>query len=256
MKKGLLAVSFGTARPDGLALAIAPTEQALAAACPGWELRRAFSSGRIRQRLETDSVAQALDRLAAEGVTHVAVQPLYITQGSEYEKLCAQLEPYRGRMRIAVGAPLLHREADCIAVADALPEWLPPLDAGEALILMGHGSTDSDNAPYVRLARILQARCDRIYVAVMKGAPTLDSVKALLAQRPEIRKLMLAPLLLVSGGHAHTDMSGGDGSWEKQLNAAGYPVRCVFQGLGQCPAIQELFASHCRRAVETLEQSV
>ena len=65
MKNAILAVSFGTAYPDALESAISPTEQALAAACPGWTLRRAFTSDTIRQRLmrsglAVDSVPQAM----------------------------------------------------------------------------------------------------------------------------------------------------------------------------------------------------
>lgn len=255
MKNAILAVSFGTAYPDALASAIAPIEQALAAACPGWTLRRAFTGDTIRQRLlrgglAVDSVPQAMECLEAEGVTQIAVQPIYVTQGVEYQRLCSQLEPYRQRIRIAVGAPLLDTDADFETVADALPEWLPPLEDREALILMGHGSDDSGNAAYARLEQTLQSRCGRSYAAAMKGDPTLENVVQRLSMRPEIRKLMLAPFLITPGGHARKDLL----AWELSLKSAGYPVRCVAQGLGQCPRIRELFAAHCLAAVETLDK--
>ena len=254
MKNAILAVSFGTAYPDALASAIVPIEQAMAAACPGWPLYRAFTGDTVRQRLArnglaVDSVPQAMARLAAEGVTQIAVQPIYVTQGAEYRRLCSQLEPWRQRMRTALGAPLLHTDADFEAVAGALPEWLPPLEDGEALILMGHGSEGSDNAAYVRLAQVLQAQSGRIYAAVMTGEPTLESVLQRLVKEPQIRKLMLAPFLLTAGGHVRKDML----AWEASLRSAGYPVRCVARGLGACPRIRELFAAHCLAAAETLE---
>ncbi|MGN0977615.1 MAG: sirohydrochlorin cobaltochelatase [Faecousia sp.] len=256
MKNALLAVSFGTVYPDALESDIAPIEQALAAACPGWPLYRAFTGDTIRQRLArnglaVDSVSQAMARLAAEGVTHVAVQPIYVTQGGEYQRLCAQLEPYRQRMRIALGTPLLDTDADFETVADALPQWLPPLEDGEALILMGHGSEGTDNAAYVRLAQVLQARRGRYYAAVMTGEPTLESVMRRLSTQPQIQKLMLAPFLLTAGGHTRKDMVG----WEASLKAAGYPVRCVARGLGECPRTRELFAAHCLAAAEALEEN-
>lgn len=254
MKNAILAVSFGTAYPDALELAISPTEQALAAACPGWTLRRAFTSDTIRQRLmrsglAVDSVPQAMEHLAAEGVTYVAVQPLYVTQGAEYQRLFDQLEPFRQRMRIAVGTPLLYAEADFKTAADALIEWLPPLEDREALVLMGHGGEGSGNAAYVRMEQVLQNRCDRLYVAAMKGAPTLEEKKQMLSTRPEIRKLMLAPFLITSGGHARKDLV----IWEGSLRNDGYSVRCVNRGLGECPRIRELFAAHCLAAVNTLD---
>lgn len=253
MKNALLAVSFGTAYPDALALSVAPTEQALAAACPGWPLHRAFTGDAIRRRLrreglEVDSVPQAMEGLAAEGVTQVAVQPLYVTRGAEYERLRAQLAPWRQRMGVALGAPLLHSDADFETVAEALPQWLPPLEEGEALVLMGHGSSGSD--AYSQLERVLQTRYGRCYVAVLEGAPTLERVLGRLSREPEIRKLMLAPFLLTPGGHARKDLL----AWEATLSAAGYPVRPVVRGLGQCPRIRELYAAHCLAAVGSLER--
>ena len=131
MKKAILVVSFGTSYPDTLEKTIAATENALAAAFPDWEVRRAFTSGMIIRKLhqrdgvQIDNVDQAMRRLEAEGFTHVAVQSTHVMHGDEYEKMLAQLEPYRLRMQVRVGMPLLHAESDYTAVADALSGWLP-----------------------------------------------------------------------------------------------------------------------------------
>ena len=108
MKKAILAVSFGTSYPDTLHKTIAATEQALAEAFPGWEVRRAFTSGMIIRKLkerdgvEIENVSQAMHRLEQEGYTHVAVQSTHVMHGEEYEKMLSQLEPYRLRMQISV----------------------------------------------------------------------------------------------------------------------------------------------------------
>ena len=259
MKKAILAVSFGTSYPDTLRKTIAATEQALAEAFPDWEVRRAFTSGMIIRKLkerdgvEIENVAQAMNRLEQEGYTHVAVQSTHVMHGEEYEKMLSQLEPYRLRMKISVGMPLLHGEEDYASVAKALLNWLPSLEADEALVLMGHGTTHFANSAYAQMEHMLQADCDRVYLATVEGYPTLDSVERQLAKRPEIRRLMLAPFMLVAGDHARNDMSGDEDSWAERLKKAGYSVRCILQGLGECPAIRELFVEHCRQAVEALE---
>lgn len=259
MKKAILAVSFGTSYPDTLRKTIAATEQALAEAFPGWEVRRAFTSGMIIRKLkerdgvEIENVSQAMDRLEREGYTHVAVQSTHVMHGEEYEKMLSQLEPYRLRMQISVGMPLLHSEGDYTSVAQALLNWLPPLDADEALVLMGHGTTHFANSAYAQMEHMLQGLCDRVYLATVEGYPALDSVERQLAKRPEIRRLMLAPFMLVAGDHAQNDMSGDEDSWAEQLKNAGYPVRCILKGLGECPAIRALFVEHCRQAVEALK---
>ena len=259
MKKAILAVSFGTSYPDTLRKTIAATEQALAEAFPDWEVRRAFTSGMIIRKLkerdgvEIENVHQAMHRLEEEGYTHVAVQSTHVMHGEEYEKMLSQLEPYRMRMKISVGMPLLHSEEDYLSVAKALLNWLPTLDADEALVLMGHGTTHFANSAYAQMEHMLQAHCDRVYLATVEGYPTLDSVERQLAKRPEIRRLMLAPFMLVAGDHARNDMSGDEDSWAEQLKQAGYTVRCILQGLGECSAIRELFVGHCRQAMEALE---
>ena len=259
MKKAILAVSFGTSYPDTLRKTIAATEQALAEAFPGWEVRRAFTSGMIIRKLkerdgvEIENVSQAMDRLEQEGYTHVAVQSTHVMHGEEYEKMLSQLEPYRLRMQISVGMPLLHSEGDYTSVAQALLNWLPPLDADEALVLMGHGTTHFANSAYAQMEHMLQGLCDRVYLATVEGYPALDSVERQLAKRPEIRRLMLAPFMLVAGDHAQNDMSGDEDSWAEQLKNAGYPVRCILKGLGECPAIRALFVEHCHQAVEALK---
>lgn len=259
MKKAILAVSFGTSYPDTLRKTIAATEQALAEAFPDWEVRRAFTSGMIIRKLkerdgvEIENVSQAMDRLEQEGYTHVAVQSTHVMHGEEYEKMLSQLEPYRLRMQISVGMPLLHSEGDYTSVAQALLNWLPPLDADEALVLMGHGTTHFANSAYAQMEHMLQGLCDRVYLATVEGYPTLDSVERQLAKRPEIRRLMLAPFMLVAGDHAQNDMSGDEDSWAEQLKNAGYPVRCILKGLGECPAIRALFVEHCHQAVEALK---
>ena len=256
MKKAILAVSFGTSYPDTLEQTIAATEQTLAQAFPDWEVRRAFTSGmiinKLRQRdgVEIDNVARAMDRLEAEGFTHVAVQSTHVMHGEEYEKMLAQLEPFRLRMQVSVGMPLLHSEADYTAVAEALLNWLPQPVEDEALVLMGHGTPHFANSAYAQMEHVLQARCGRVYVATVEGYPTLDSVKQQLGKCPEIKKVTLAPFMLVAGDHARNDMAGGEDSWKAELEADGYEVRCVLQGLGQCPAIRALFADHCREAVK------
>ena len=260
MKQAILAVSFGTTYPDTLEKTIAATEAALAEAYPGWPVYRAFTSGMIIKKLQSrdgvqiDNVAQAMARLEREGYTQVAVQSTHVMHGEEYEKMLAQLEPYKLTMEIAVGAPLLHAQSDYEAVADALLSWLPLPADGEALVLMGHGTAHFANSAYAQMEHVLQSRCPRIYIATVEGYPTLDSVAEQLQRQPEIRRLTLAPFMLVAGDHARNDMAGGEDSWKEVLEGKGYEVACILQGLGECPAIQKLFVAHCGEAMERLRR--
>ena len=258
MKKAILVVSFGTSYQDTLEKTILATEKDIARAFPGWEIRRAFTSGvilkklRVRDGLAIDNVSQAMARLEEQGFTHVAVQPTHVMHGEEYEKLVGQLEPFRCRMQLSLGAPLLHAQEDYEVVSKALLSWLPQMAPDEALVLMGHGTPHFANSAYGQLEQNLQDLSDRVYVATVEGYPTLDRVKTLLARRPEIKRLTLAPFMLVAGDHARNDLAGDEDSWKTELEEEGYAVRCLLQGLGECPAIRQLFVGHCAKAVEAL----
>ena len=83
----ILAVSFGTSYEDTRSITIGAIESALAERNPGYEVRRAFTSNIIRKKLlerdgiKTDSVPEALEKLAAEGVRKVVVMPTHMMEG-------------------------------------------------------------------------------------------------------------------------------------------------------------------------------
>lgn len=255
MKQAILVVSFGTTYPDTLRRTIEVSEADIARAFPDWDVYRAFTSEvvirRIFQRdgVEIDTVAQAMARLIASGYTRVVVQSTHVLRAGEYEKMLSQLEPYRTQVHLSVGAPLLYGDADYGAVADALLHWIPPIAEGEALVLMGHGSDQSDNGEYGRLEAILRRKSDHVFTGTVEGGPGLETVKCRLAEIPEIRRILLAPLMVVAGKHVCREMCGTEDSWEEQLKLCGYDVRCDLRGMGECPAIRDLFVEHCRQAI-------
>ena len=256
MKKAILVVSFGTSYQDALKNNILAVETAIGDAFPGWEVRRAFTSSIIMKKLlrrdgmEIDTVSRAMEKLEKEGYTHIAVQPTHVMHGEEYEKLLSQLEPFRQKLNVWVGEPLLDRQEDYAQASDALLSWLPPRAADEALVLMGHGSAHFANAAYGQLEQNLQDLQENVFVGTVEGYPTLERVERQLAARPSIKKIVLAPFMLVAGDHAQNDMAGDEDSWKARLEAKGYSVRCILKGLGECPAIQQIFVQHCAEAVE------
>ena len=57
--------------------------------------------------------------------------------------------------------------------------------------------------------------------------------------------------MLVAGDHAHNDMAGDEeDSWKNLLKAEGYDVDYIMKGLGELPAIQQLFVTHAQEALE------
>lgn len=250
-QKALVCASFGTTVPTAAA-DIAGVEQALAAAAPGWQLLRAYTSDMVRAALAgrgqpEDSVPEALARAAAAGCRRVLVQPTHFLWGVEYDKLKAQaLAAAPGFDWLRVGRPLLDDTRDLRALAGAIGA-LYPAEPGRAVVLMGHGSAHRANVVYPALQGIfeLQSRPD-IRVGTVEGWPGLAEVCAALA-RSRASRVLLVPLMLVAGDHAQNDMAGpGPHSWRSVLAGQGYRVDWVRHGLGSEKAVQDLYAAHLR----------
>lgn len=251
--KAVLAVSFGTSHLDTLEKTIVPIERALAERLPERTLRRAFTSGIIRKKLEgrdgllIDSVDRALERLAAEGFDDVTVQPTHILNGDEYDKLLRQAQPFREKFaRLAFGRPLLTDLDDYRETAGALLAHLPPSVGDTALVLMGHGTEHAANPAYCQLEYLLHdlGRGD-VLMGTVEGYPGFREVLRRLEERPEVKKIRLYPFMIVAGDHAKNDLAGEDpDSWKSLLEEKGYGVSAVLAGLGEYPEIRDIFARH------------
>lgn len=245
MKQGLLCVSFGTAVPAGQKDLVS-LEAALRQAAPALPFYRAYTSSNICARLAdqgrpVDSLPQALERMAADGIRQVALQPTLLLPGREYQALLDQAEPFRSRFdRLEIGRPLLWTETDIQTLADALCAVWPCLP-GQKTVLMGHGSTGGNEA-YIALQGALESRDRRdLLVGTMRGEPGMDALLTRLGQGENAR-VLLAPLLLTGGGHTLREMAGETPvSWKNRLRAAGFEVECSLRGLANRPPVQGLY---------------
>ena len=127
VKPVILVVSFGTSYNDNRELTIGAVEADIQAAYPDWEVRRAFTAQTIidilaeRDGIQTDNVTEAMERLVADGVKKVVLQPTHLMHGYEYDDVMDEIAPYIDQFdSFAIGEPLLSSLEDCEAVIDAL----------------------------------------------------------------------------------------------------------------------------------------
>lgn len=264
MKKAILVVSFGTSHQDTLEKTIAAIERDMAEAFPDWEVRRAFTSGMIIRKLERrdglaiDNVEKALARLVVEGFDTVVVQPTHVMNGEEYDKLAAQAAPYAHQFSsFALGDPLLTSVEDYQQAVPAVLSELPAEGEDHALVLMGHGTEHFANATYAAMEYVFHDLGHKqVFLGTVEGYPELTQVLHRLAEHPQVRRVTLAPLMVVAGDHAKNDMAGEEeDSWKTRLEAEGYQVDCVLRGLGEFAAVRKMFVGHAREAVDSLEEN-
>ena len=263
-EKEILVVSFGTASAESRRLNIEAVESAIREAAGGeWTVRRCFTSQMIiniiekREGVHVDNIKEALDRAETDGVSKLVVQPTHLMNGLEYDKLKGVLSEYTERFEmIALGDPLLTSEEDLSRVADALIAASAGYEDGEtALVFMGHGTEAAANSIYHRMQTVLSEKGKSNYdIGTVEAEPSLDDVIEAV-KKGKYRRVVLRPLMLVAGNHAVNDMASADDpeSWYSRFTAEGYETICVIEGLGQIPAVREIYADHAHRAIASLE---
>ncbi len=259
----ILAVSFGTSYTDSLDATIGAIETAIQDQFPQYEVRRAFTSQIIidklkeRDNLEIDNVTQALDRAAADGIKNLIVQPTHLMDGLEYNDLKKELDQYKDSFdQISLGEPLLSSDDDFSKVITAITDATKEYDDGKtAIVFMGHGTEAESNHVYADLqTKMTDAGFDNYYIGTVEATPTLDDVKKALKKKGSYQKVVLEPLMVVAGDHANNDMAGDeDDSWKSVLTKEGYEVECLLRGLGEIEAIQDLYVAHAQAAVDALK---
>lgn len=261
-KTAILAVSFGTSYNDSREVTIGAIEKAIAAAFPGIQVRRAFTSQMIinklkkRDGLAIDNMEEALKRAAADGIKTLIVQPTHMMAGFEYMDLAKELDEYKNKFeRTALAAPLLTGEEDFKAVMKAVTEDMASWDDGDtAICLMGHGTEAASNAVYSRLQKMLEdAGYENYFIGTVEADPNIENIVTAVKAAGKYKKAVLKPLMVVAGDHANNDMAGEDeDSWKSIFEAEGYQTTCILEGLGQMPAIQDVYVAHTRAAADGL----
>ena len=260
-KTGILLVAFGTTVPEARA-ALDNIDARAKARFPGVEVRWAYSSRIVREKLAAegirfDSPAMALARMMDDGFTHVAVQSLQTIPGEEFHGLQKTASAFsglpKGMDKVTVGLPLLAEPADVEACARAIMAAIPKeRAAGEAVILLGHGTHHPANIYYPGLQFSLNRLDPLVLVGTVEGTPSLDDVRAVLKDR-KVSRAWLLPFMAVAGDHAVNDMAGdGEDSWKSVLAADGVTCVPVLRGTAEVPAFVDIWLDHLQAALERL----
>lgn len=255
MSKAIIVVSFGTTYPETRKKTIQACEEAIQKRFPDFQVYRAFTSNVVIKRIKKNegitvpTVNQLLEQLKKDGVKEVYIQPLHVILGSEYEKVLHQANQLKHEFDILkIGKPLLFSEEDYERVGDILVEEYGQYDAHEATILMGHGSQHYAFTAYAALDHMLMDT--PVYIGCVESYPPVEDLEKRLEAKG-IKKVHLAPFMLVAGDHATNDLcSDEEGSWKHFFTEKGYQVETHLIGLGEYPSVQELYVQHLEQIIQ------
>ncbi len=264
--EAILLVTFGTSVQSAMP-AYNNLEQAVREAFPGVEVRWAYTSKMIRDKIATrdnrflDDPFTALSKLKAEGYNKIVVQSAHIFTGQEYNDLVDVVNNFLmfdtekfGPRKIALGQPLLCHHEDYINTAKAIASQFPADTESNAVILMGHGSEHPADSAYGKLNDILRHMYKNVFLGTVEGYPTLEEVEEDLAASGT-KKVTLMPLMNIAGDHALNDLySDEEDSWKSELNKIGYETDGYLKGLLENDAIVNIFVEHLSTAMAELEE--
>lgn len=261
MKSGILLAAFGAGNIQGEA-ALRLFETRVRSFFPGVAVRWAFTSDLMRRRLarirkKADSVEKALNKMAFEKFTHVAVQPLHVIPGLEYAELVSVTSGMQTReafSSLVVGEPLLYGAPESVErAAAALLAALPPeRKANEAVLFMGHGSRHEGESRYEALASVVGTYDPLVFIGTLNGTVRLETLFPRLPSSgtSESARIWLMPLLGVVGRHTLEDMAGsGEHSWLSRLGKAGFISVPVLRGLVEYRGFADLWIAHLAEAM-------
>ncbi|MCC8170086.1 MAG: sirohydrochlorin cobaltochelatase [Oscillospiraceae bacterium] len=250
MGKAILVVSFGTSYEDTLKKTIAAIEDDIRAAYPDYEVRRAFTSGKIikkireRDGVEIDTVQSALEKLVRDGFKEVICAVTHIINGFEYDKITAAASEFSDKLNIKITRPLISITEDYEDIIEAVSENFKP---DKLYVLMGHGTEHFANAAYPALDYHFKSRgFDNVFVATVEGFPSMqnvmDEIKA-----DSRKRLVLMPLMLVAGDHANNDMAD---DWRRAFSEVGFEVECVMRGFGEYEKVRGLYIKRIEEKIQ------
>ena len=279
----ILVVSFGTSFNDSRAEDIGSIEKAIAAANPDWAVRRAFTAQIIINHVQArdgekiDNMQQALDRAVANNVKNLVIQPTHLMHGAEYDELKEAADAYADKFdSIVIAEPLLggvgadasvinedkKTVAEAVVAETVKDAGFDSLDAadkdGTAFVFMGHGTAHVAKVSYSQMAtQMKELGYKNVFIGTVEGEPEETACENVIndVKSAGYKKVILRPLMVVAGDHAHNDMAGDeDDSWKSMFTAANAfdQVDCQIAGLGRIKDVQDLYVAHTKAAVDGL----
>lgn len=266
---------FGSTAPQGMA-GVEKAKAAIEAGFPGVPVRVGLTSRHAVAALKAPGALTAMSQLADEGYRDIALIPLHVSAGAEYDDLRALADGLSAIAKTGVNKPPFNRillagplmgapagpggrmRGNILAIRDlaqalAADAALAKED-GAVLVYAGHGNPDWRSAEFDAFQAAMAGANPGVPVlaGTMESRPGLAEVLAALKKTGK-SKVILFPLLFGAGVHAADDLcGGGKDSWKSALEAAGYAVDCRMRGLGDVDAVARLIAARAGAALKQL----
>lgn len=291
-RKAIVLAHFGTSFPSALS-ALDNIKRHVTEAFPAIETRICFTSNMIRniwagranepdywyRQGVSEEVLRVQGFLGMVGSLHdrnfrtIIVQPTHIYHGEQYEDLKSYVTALRSIRtvkrvwkpfeQIVLSRPVLGTFGVTRAYRDDIEEVVGVLGADieraremdAAMLYVAHGNDFFSSGVFHELLQALRLSHPETptYIGMVEGYPGIDHIVEELRWEG-IGKVLLKPLMMTAGDHAHHDIDSDEpDSWRGRLEAEGCQVVSMMEGLGSCDAFAGLFIRRIRETAEDNE---
>lgn len=263
----ILIVCFGTTKPQARKADLENIIDKIKDSFGEIKVAAAFTSHIVIRRIkEKEGIVyhtpeEALELLADEGYTRVAMVTLDIIPGIEYAYKRQVFRQYRPKFKkMALATPLLYWMGQCGQNDDIkevfsalLKELKDKIKNYDGILIFAHGTKHPANAYYsVMQERLRQLYGDKAYVYTAEGYPDLEAVMPKL-KASGCRRILLLPFLIVAGDHVLNDMAGKDKeSHQNILKKNDFEADAYLHGLGESKAIGKFFLKRTQQTYDKL----
>lgn len=255
-RKGILVVSYGSSYKESREKSIGGIERTISEMFSEYKVYRAFTSESIIERIrkkegiKIDTISQALERAISDGVREMLIIQTHLVRGNRYEDLVRTVEKYKSSFEyIKVAESIFDRWMNIEAFANVMRNLANDYDDGKtAICYVGHGIDEGSNKTYREIQEVLWTMgCKNYFVGTLSVNPTLEDVRLNIKEAKIYQRVIILPLMLVSGYHVRKDLTGPKtDSWKNVFLREGFEVECVKKGLGEIVEIQNIFAEHLK----------
>jgi len=259
MKQAIVVTSFGVSDQSVKKKCIDSVIEDVRREFPNFAVFEAWTCHFLIKKLAKEGIKYGtleavLDNLAEAGYEKVVILPTHLTPGEEFtNKILQPVEEAKGKFaQLKVAYPVLtgDKPGDYAGKAELLAD-LSALEAGEELVLMGHGSPHKHNPVYELIQQYADDTNMPVHIGVVEedDHPNLKDVIRRLQDRG-VKKVFMRPMMLVGGDHANNDMAEDEpDSWKNQLQSAGIQVRCSTSGLGENDKYRSLYIEKLQEVI-------
>lgn len=238
MNRAIVMVSVGTKYSYQKKKCLDPYVEMIQQEYRTWQIYESFSSSLLSRRLQLQSQIhiqsprEVMHTLKKLGCKRVMIQPFFLTEGHEYDKLIKLKLSYSPIMHVTLGKPLLSSRTAYSQIITELSEKYKGQEV--SLILVVHPRFLEQKKQLEQ--EILSQQLFFIHVILLDNLETIADLGL------NSKKIIILPFMLMLGTYILREiLDNKEARWRCLLEQQGYQVEVYKEGIGCLESVKRFF---------------